>query len=161
MDNEPAEPSHTEVVDAWLKRSAERCSSSELVGLFSAAVDELWARAVTTLGSVTLTAITDRVLSTATGRYPFLSVINPRPNGDGRWRQELQDRLALVPRAELLDGLRFALIEMLAVIGRLTAQILSAELHTAFTSITLRTLEVKPATAAPSSSASSAAKVPS
>jgi hypothetical protein len=145
MDNKPTEPSHTEVVDAWIKRSAERCSSSELV-------------AVTTLGSVTLAAITDRVLGMATGRYPFLSVINPRPNGDGRARQQGQERLALVPRAELLDGLRFALIELLAVIGRLTAQILSHELHAALMTVADRAPDAKPSAAA-QPSADDAAKV--
>lgn len=158
MDNEPAEPSHTEVVDAWIKRSAERCSSSELVALFSAAIDEIWGRAVTTLGSVTLAAITDRVLGMAAGRYPFLSVINPRPNGDGRARQQVQDRLALVPRAELLEGLRFALIELLAVLGRLTAQILSHELHAALITVTDRASDAQP-TAPAHPAASSADKV--
>lgn len=160
MDNEPAEPSHIEVVDAWIKRSAERCSSSELVALFSAAIDELWGRAVTTLGTVTLAAITDRVLGMATGRYPFLSAINPRPNGDGRARQQAQERLALVPRAELLQGLRFAVIEMLSVIGRLTAEILSRELHGVLAAVTDRALDDKQPAAAPSP-AHSAAKVPS
>lgn len=129
MDRITDEPGHRLVVDAWIKRSVERGSSFEIVGLFGAAVDGLWNRAAGTLGSVTLTAIAERVLSTATGRYPFLSVITSRPNADARWRDQLHERLGSVPKAQLLEGLRFALIELLTVIGRLTAEILSPDLH--------------------------------
>jgi len=131
MDRAPDEPSHRVVVDAWIRRSVERGSSFEIVGLFGAALEGLWTRAEGTLGSVTLTAIAERVLGAATGRYPFLSVISPRPNGDARWRERLHERLASVPKLQLLEGLRFALIELLAVIGRLTAEILSQDLHAA------------------------------
>jgi len=143
MDRTQDEPSHSAVVDAWLKRSVEHGSSSEIVGLFGAAFEGLWSRAVTALGSVTLTAIGERVLATSTGRYPFLSVINLRPNGDSRWRHHLYERLATTPRLDLLAGLRFALIELLTVIGRLTAEILSDELHAAITVVTAGAPEVK------------------
>jgi hypothetical protein len=136
MDRVQGEPSHTALVDTWIKRSVEHSSSFDLVGLFGAALEALWHRAATTLGSVTLTAIAERVLGNAVGRYPYLSAINPRPNGDARWRRLLHERLALTPRSELLEGLRFALIELLTVIGRLTAEILSADLHAAIMSVT-------------------------
>jgi hypothetical protein len=131
MDRAHDEPNHSAVVDAWLERSTYHASPNEIVARFGAAFEALWARAVTTLGSVTLTAIAERVLTTATGRYPFLSAINTHPNGDARWRQHLHERLASVPRAELIEGLRHGLIELLTVIGRLTAEILTHELHAA------------------------------
>jgi hypothetical protein len=146
MDRAPDEPSHRVAVDAWIQRSVERGSSFEIVGLFGAALERLWNRAARTLGSVTLTAVAERVLGTATGRYPFLSVINPRPNGDARWREQLHERLASVPKSQLLEGLRFALIELLTVIGRLTAEILSQDLHTA---IMVAIMEVEVAEIAP------------
>jgi hypothetical protein len=136
MECAQPEPSHADIVDGWIKRTVEHGSSIEIVGWFGAALEALWTRAVTTLGTVTLTAIAERVLATTTGRFPFLSIINPHPNGDPRWRQQLAERLATVPRSELLEGLRFALIELLVVIGRLTAEILSEELHAAIAEVT-------------------------
>lgn len=131
MDHGQDEPSHSTAVDLWLARSIGDASPVEIVGRFEVAFEALWARAVTTLGAVTLTAIAERVLTTATGRHPFLSAINPRPNGDARWKQHLHERLASVPAPELLEGLRHGLIELLTVIGRLTAEILTQELHLA------------------------------
>ncbi len=143
MDRQLDDRSHIAVVDAWLERSLDHTSSAEIVKLFGMAAEALWDRLVTTLGTVTLTAIAERVLYTATGRYTFLSMINPRPNGDLRWKQQLKDRLAAVPRADLLDGLRFALIELLTVTGRLTAEILSDELHAALEGVTASTPAVE------------------
>jgi hypothetical protein len=136
MDHAQDEPSHTAAVDAWLARSiGDHGSSIEVAALFRNAFEALWGRAVTTLGTVTLTAITERVLHTATARHGFLSAVNPRPNGDARWKQHLIERLSTVPRDELIAGLRFALIELLTVVGRLTAEILSPELHAALAEV--------------------------
>jgi hypothetical protein len=135
MERTPEELGHAAVVELWCKRLTEHGSSVEIANMFGVTVEALWGRAVTTLGVVTLTAIAERVLSTATGRYPFLSALNARPNGNARWRQQAHERLALVPRSQLLEGFRFAVLELLAVIGRLTAEILSEELHAAVTEI--------------------------
>jgi hypothetical protein len=45
-----------------------------------------------------------------------------------------------VPRPELIEGLRFAFIELLTVIGRLTAEILSSDLHAALLEVTANSL---------------------
>jgi hypothetical protein len=146
MDRTRDEPSHTAAVDAWLARSLDRDPSIESVALFRAALEAVCGRAVTTLGTVTLTAIAERVLYTATARHGFLSAANPRPNGDARWKQQLIERLSTVPRAELIAGLRFALIELLTVVGRLTAEILTSELHAALAGVVASTPEASPAT---------------
>jgi hypothetical protein len=137
MDRARDEPAHSAAVDAWIKQAIDDALPTEVVAdLFRVALEALWQRAVTALGSVTLTAIAERVLSTATKRYSFLSAINPQPNSDARPKQLLRDRLILVPRPELLEGFRFALIELLTVIGRLTAEILSPDLHAALFEVT-------------------------
>jgi hypothetical protein len=148
MDRMRDESSHSRAIDAWLERSTDRRSSVEIAAVFRVAFERLWNRAVTTLGSVTLTAIADRVLYTATARYPFLSAINPRPNGDARWKQQLHDRLVRVPSSELLEGLRFAMIELLTIIGRLTAEILTPELHAALLEIEIEVTARAPDAAA-------------
>ena len=144
MDRTQDEPSHRAAVDAWIERSLDHDSSVEVVGLFRGALEALWSSAVTTLGTVTLTAIAERVLHTVTNQYGFLAAINPRSNDDTRWKQHLHERLASTPRAELIAGLRFGLIEFLTVIGRLTAEILSEELHAALREVTAIPPEVRP-----------------
>ena len=124
------ESTHSAAVDAWLARAlGAGASSADVVREAHAAVEAVWKRAVTALGSVTLSAIAERVLHNASERYGFLSAINPRPNGDARWREVLHERLAAVPSRELMEAVRFGLVELLTVIGTLTAEILSPDLH--------------------------------
>jgi len=136
MDRAYNDPSHEAVVDAWLARSVDHDSSVEIVRLFHAALDAVWNRAVTILGPVTLTAIAERVLHQTTERYTFLSAIDRKSSGDARWLERLRDRLATVPRNLLIEGLRFGLIELLTIIGALTAEVLRGELHAALETVT-------------------------
>jgi hypothetical protein len=142
MNHGRDEPSHEAVVDAWLARSVDHDSTVEIVRLFHAALGAVWNRAVTILGPVTLTAIAERVLHNATERYPFLSAIDRRSNsdrrsgGDARWMERLHERLVTVPRAPLIESLRYGLIELLTVIGALTAEVLRGELHAALEAVT-------------------------
>lgn len=135
MDRTQAEARHLAVVDDWLgealTRSSIQGSSAEIVALFGAAFDVVWARVLTTLGEVTLTAIAERVLYTAAVHHAFLATVTMQPGSGASWKQLLEERLAVVPSSELIEGLRFTLIELLTVIGRLTAEILSHELHAA------------------------------
>jgi hypothetical protein len=133
MDRTRDEPSHAAVVDAWIARSLHGSASADVLELFRAAFEGLWYRAATTLGSATLIAIAERVLATVAANHPFLLAISSRPNTDSRWKQQLHDRLSAVPVPELIAGLRFTLIELLTILGRLTAEILTLELHAAVT----------------------------
>jgi hypothetical protein len=133
MDRSRAEPTHRAVVDAWLAEASGHTSSIELCRMFHGGLERIWGRAQTTLGSVTLTAIAERVLHDTIERYAFLAVVTPLPNGNGRARDTVYERLANIPRHELIEGLRFGVIELLTVIGALTAEILSHDLHEALT----------------------------
>ena len=136
MDPSSPERGHAAVVDEWLARSLDHGSTIEIVRLFHAGFEALWNRAVTALGSITLRAIVERVLHHAIERYAFLSVIDPRRSGDPRVREHLYEHLATVPRALLIEGLRFGMIELLEVIGTLTAELLARELHGALDTAT-------------------------
>jgi hypothetical protein len=158
------EPSHEAVVDAWLARSVDHGSSVEIVRLFHAALDAVWNRAVTILGPVTLSAIAERVLHNAAERYTFLSaidrrsIVDQRSSGDTRSTERLYERLVTVPRTALIEGLRHGLIELLAVIGALTAEVLRGELHAALETVTAPSGPRSPA-AAPSRSEIAGKKV--
>jgi hypothetical protein len=66
----------------------------------------------------------------------FLSAIDRRSIGDARWTERLYERLVTVPRTPLIEGLRYGLIELLTVIGALTAEVLRGELHAALDAVT-------------------------
>ena len=71
---------HAAYVEAWLERAAKSPKGrslppATLVLLFERAMGALWQRAEVTLGEVSLSAIVDRVLYTASETYPFLSTL--------------------------------------------------------------------------------------
>jgi len=122
------EGQHAASVDAWLKVAAKDLPHAALLRLFEAALGALWARTVTTLGEVTLTAIADRVLHNAAQKLPLLSSLKVESTVGIQFR-DLRESGSSVPDTELLGGIRFALVEFLTVLGNLTAEILTPELH--------------------------------
>ena len=116
-------------MDAWLERSAAKTlTRDELVDLFDAMLCALWARTSTTLGEVTLFAIADRVLHNAAQRHPAFASLRVEPNGR-IYTRELRHTEAWVHHLKLLEGMRDLLVELLTVLGNLTAGLLTPELH--------------------------------
>lgn len=120
--------SHAACVDAWLSRAAHHASADLLASHFEVALNALWTRTKTTLGEVTLTAIAERVLYIASERFPFLGALKVDPT-TGFICGDLRERSAPLPTAQLIAGMRFVLVELLTVLGNLTAEILTPELH--------------------------------
>jgi hypothetical protein len=127
---------HAAIVDAWLERSATDLSPELRLRLFDAALSALWNRVVSTLGEVTLTAVAERMLNDAAEAFPIFAHLTVEP-GHGFQCRELRDRVSTVPGAELNDAFRFVIVEFLTVLGRLTAEILSPELHTELSHVAL------------------------
>ena len=74
----PEASTHTAYVDAWLNRVVQTQQSlpaRRLIALFERAMGALWERSQATLGEVTVAAIVDRVLYTASEKYPILSTL--------------------------------------------------------------------------------------
>jgi hypothetical protein len=105
----------------------EDTSCEQLVQRFEVAFGAMWWRARQTLGDVTLIAIADRVLYSATEQYPMLSALTA--DADGLHCQALKERAAELPRDQLADGICLLLTEFLSVLGNLTAEILTPGLH--------------------------------
>jgi hypothetical protein len=118
---------HAAAVDAWLARRAEGASRERLVEALDEAFGALWRRGLLTLGEVTLGAIADRVLVVASGRFPILSPL--RVAEGGLACEGLRDRASELSPAELTEAIRFVLVELLTVVGDLTAEILTPALH--------------------------------
>jgi hypothetical protein len=133
----PEQDQHAAYVDAWLERSGKDPSPEVLLRLFEAALSALWARSTATLGEVTLTAIAERVLHNTSEAFPIFSSLKVEPTGGIPFR-ELRKRIsASVPGSELMKGIRFVLVEFLTVLGNLTADILTPELHSELSNVVL------------------------
>lgn len=127
---------HAASVDAWLASAAKGLSAEELLRLLDAAFGALWQRTRTTLGEVTLTAIADRVLHNAAEAFPAFSALEVEPASGIRFGS-LAAQCGEAPVAELRAGLRMVLVEFLTVLGNLTAELLTVELHSLLGGVTL------------------------
>jgi hypothetical protein len=130
------EGEHAACVDAWLERSAKGLAPEALLQLLETALGALWTQAQTTLGEVTLSAIAERVLYNAAEKFPLFSSLKVEPTG-GISFHELRERIGSGNGSELTKGSRFVLVELLTVIGSLTAEILTPELHSVLSSFAL------------------------
>jgi hypothetical protein len=127
---------HEAFVDAWLERSAKDLPAALLLQQFEAALRAVWDPTKTTLGEVTLTAIAERVLHGASEKFPLLSSLKVDPKVGIQFR-DLRERIGSVDRSELTNGIRFVLMEFLTVLGNLTAEILTPELHAELSNVAL------------------------
>jgi len=127
---------HALCVDAWLERSATGLAQEALLRLFEAALDAVWIRTKTTLGEVTLTAIAERVLHNASERFALVGSLKIEPTSGIQCR-ELSRRIDSVEPSELRAAIRFVLVELLTVLGNLTADILSPALHAEISRVAL------------------------
>jgi hypothetical protein len=133
----PRGPDHAACVDTWLERSSSNLSAERRLQLFEKALGALWACTRTTLGEVTLAAIVGRVLHNAGERFPIFSSLSVDPDG-GVHGPELPERARVANDPELEEGIRFVLVEFLSVLGNLTAEILTPELHAELLQVDLR-----------------------
>jgi hypothetical protein len=126
------ETDHAAAVGAWLS-AAGTLRAEQLLDLFDRGVRALWQRAQRALGEVTLTAIADRVIHVASAHHPLLSGLKIE---QGVVRADaLHSGSANVD--ELLAAVRFVLVELLTVLGSLTAEILTPALHAELATVTL------------------------
>lgn len=105
--------------------------------LFEAALGALWIRTKSALGEVTLTVIAERVLHNASERFSVLWSLKVDPD-TGIQCRELREWIGSVHPAELTEAIRFTLGELLRVLGHLTAEILTPELHLELSGIVQR-----------------------
>jgi hypothetical protein len=117
---------HKVAVAAWLQRAA-RGSRVEIIEAFEHAFTALWRRSLLTLGGVTLTAIVERVLYSASEQYPALAGIVVGESAI-RW-DGLRSAAAGLHEDQARAALQFVLVEFLTVQGNLTAEILTPALH--------------------------------
>jgi len=118
---------HTAFVDAWTASAARDLPVAKLVDLFDRAFAALWERSYLTLGEITLRAIVNRVLRSGREAFPWLHSIKVEPNGVSF--KGLREDSVPLENANHAAALRFLLVELLTVLGNLTGEILTPELH--------------------------------
>lgn len=133
---------HQERVEAWLAHAGAGASSPTLVALLQSALDVLWRRAQQTLGDVTVRAIVSRALLTASSRHPLLRTL--MVDAEGVSCATLADAVGAARQGASVGptdpvavraAVRDVLVELLTVLGDLTANILTAALHDALMSV--------------------------
>jgi hypothetical protein len=122
-------------VAVWIEGAAKDTHATGLVALFERAIGAMWRRAQVTLGDVTLAAIVERVLYTASMRFPTLTGLEVETTGV-RF-EALRARIDKLDEHELVSGIQFTLVEFLTVLGHLTAEILTPALHAELSRVTL------------------------
>ena len=123
----PDDNRHREVVDAWAARIAPDLPPRQVIDTFGDAFGRLWQRAREPLGDITLYAISDRVLYTASRQFSVLDAVSI---GDGGLAlDKLREGASETDGDELLLAAQFVLIEFLTVLGKLVADILTPALH--------------------------------
>jgi hypothetical protein len=115
---------HAKAVSNWLEVRGGNLSPDQKVKLLKKAILAIEVRAAVTLSSLTLMVVLDRILRQSKEKLPLLAGVT------------IEDRvlnfqaLATAGReAEAADALAYLLAELLRVLGRLTAEILTTSLH--------------------------------
>lgn len=122
-------------MDAWFAAASAGVPPARWCELLAHAFEAVWGRAARTLGSVTLMAIGDRVLHTAAEASPLLVSLRLEPTG-----LELAEFRALArgrDPAEVGEAICLVLVELLTVLGSLTAEILTPGLHVELSKVAL------------------------
>jgi hypothetical protein len=135
---------HSKQVDAWIAKNTDGIPNVKLVLLFGEAIQAIRKRALATLSEVTFDAVFDRVLWTSRKQFPFLSELKMEPDLSVEGLVEQSDDLT---SDQLKGAFRFLLISLLALLGNLTADILTKPLHRELAKVTIDRLPSKPKTA--------------
>ena len=92
---------HAAAVDAWTAGRAAGTGNERVLQTFETAFAVVWRRANQTLGDITLTAITERVLYHSAALHPLL--VGVHVDASGLRTDDLRTRVAAVPRADGMD----------------------------------------------------------
>lgn len=118
---------HEKLIATWERNNATGLASDKHALLLEKAIDAIEKRALVTLSSITLMVILDRVLHQSKEKYPVLSMVTIESrNLDFK---EFNRSIKEHGSEELLLALRYLLVEILRILGRITADILTVPLH--------------------------------
>jgi hypothetical protein len=115
---------HSDLIEDWEKKNIVGLTSDQHIRLIEKAIQAIEQRAGITLSVVTLTLILDRVLHESQDKFPLLSDASIESNRLSFEKMHIHHK-----SEDLLEPIRYVLIELLTVLGRITADILTTPLH--------------------------------
>lgn len=127
---------HIKQVEAW-KTKNNGLSDKDRNQLFINGILAVRQKSLGTLSSVTVTAVIDRILIECQERFSVLSEI--RNDSEGLHFNKFADHLMNLKPSEIQDALQELLLELLEVFGKITADILTKNLHKELMNITCQT----------------------
>lgn len=131
---------HAKLIDDWEKAVATKIKQEQHIKLIEKAIKVVEARSLHTLSSITYSVIVDRVIHQSSKKYPLLLKTNLK-SGSFNFKEVHQDNSH--SRQMVLEALRFLLLELLRILGRITAEILTTPLHQEILKVTLTDSEDK------------------
>lgn len=126
---------HGQHIREWMRQTAG-LSSNQMAQLFERAIGALWNCAYLTLGDLTLLAILERVLDGATEEFPLFATL--KLDADGVNCTEFRERATDVGDLRLAEAIQFILVELLTVIGNLTAEVLTPTFYSELSKVTVK-----------------------
>lgn len=127
MKTLPQEDKHSKLVEDWTKINAKGISLNDHVLLLEKAIFVIEQRARMTLSDVILQVILDRVLHQGQEKFPVLS--EAKLDNKNLISLELVHNKKNHSSEDLKDSLQYLLIDLLRVLGKITAEILTVPLH--------------------------------
>lgn len=122
---------HLIEVEDWFKKAAKNLSGKEKVLLLEKAILATEERASLTLSHITLVVVLDRILYQAQEKFPILAKVSLQKHFlDFSLLEKKQNA------EETIAALTYLLVEILRVLGRLTAGILNKPLHSELKKVT-------------------------
>lgn len=130
---------YIDMVNAWEKKKADGLSPGQKALFYEKALQVVVERALQTLSGITLMVVLDRVLHQSKDKFPILSEVKVEDNSFNF--NELLGGDANHSSEDSLRALRYLLAEFLRVLGRITADILTAPLQEELLQMTWKTSE--------------------
>lgn len=127
---------HRKFTDEWFKVASADLAPENRRLLLEKAVHVLWSCAHGPLSDVTLKAIFDRVLLSASCRYPELDVVKVSDSGVSF--KELSPQAFRDRETELEKAFQFIIVEFLSIAGSLTDQVITPRLHSRLFTVSLK-----------------------
>lgn len=126
---------HLKAVELFEKKKAGGLSFDKQLQLFKKAFECIEKRTLRTLSSITLLVVLDRVLHQSKDKYSLLSEL--KIDQKGLSFDSLIHNINKHNSEQLIEALRYLMVELLTVLGSITADILSAPLHKELLNVTL------------------------
>jgi len=125
--NQSQKSEHAKKVDEWISKSVVGLEQVDQARVFASAILAIENRILLTLSSITWKAILERALSQSIEQHPLLSGIKVEAHGLSI--AELLPTLQSEQTNQVIESFRFFIIELMTIVGNLTAEVLSEPLY--------------------------------